>query len=125
MNARARAALTVLFIACGKGTPSVRLPHPPATTPAAFARGDSLFAAHCVRCHGSYALGSDSGPPLLHPMYAPSHHADIAFLLAVRSGVRAHHWTFGDMPPVPDVSDAQSREITVYLRWLQAQAGVR
>jgi hypothetical protein len=27
-------------------------------------------------------------------------HGDQAFLMAAQNGVRAHHWPFGDMPPV-------------------------
>lgn len=104
--------------------PSARLPHPPSPTPGVLLAGDSLFAVHCQRCHGKNALGSDSGPPLLHPIYAPGHHADVAFLLAVRSGVRAHHWTFGDMPAIPALNESQTIDITGYLRWLQMEAGI-
>jgi hypothetical protein len=57
-------------------------------------------------------------------VYAPNHHADFAFLLAVEQGVRAHHWGFGDMPPVPGVSREEAMEITAYVRWLQREVGI-
>jgi mono/diheme cytochrome c family protein len=97
-------------------------PLPP--TPAGHARGESLFVAHCARCHGVAAAGTDSGPPLAHRTYEPSHHGDAAFLLAVRSGVAAHHWRFGNMPPQPQVSDAQVGAITAYVRWVQRERGI-
>jgi mono/diheme cytochrome c family protein len=103
---------------------SARLPDQPSPTPTVLLAGDSLFVAHCQKCHGRFALGTDSGPPLLHTIYAPDHHANVAFELAVQNGVRAHHWTFGDMPPVPGVSAAQAVDITNYIRWLQMEAGI-
>jgi hypothetical protein len=38
--------------------------------------------------------------------------------------VRAHHWQFGDMPPLPDVSPAEVKRITAYVRDLQKKAGL-
>jgi len=84
-----------------------------------------LYVAHCQTCHGKYALGTDHGPPLLHAIYAPGHHADVAFLLAVKNGVRAHHWTFGNMPALPAVDEGQVTNIVAYVRWLQLQAGIQ
>jgi mono/diheme cytochrome c family protein len=92
--------------------------------PAEFQKGKSLFEANCAGCHGEAALGTEQGPPLVHMVYEPSHHADVAFLLAAERGVRAHHWDFGDMPPVTGVSREEIREIVGYVRWLQRQAGV-
>ena len=114
-----------IAIACApEQPPSARLPKPPSPTPTVLLAGDSLFVVHCQRCHGKFALGTDSGPPLLHAIYAPGHHADVAFLLAVRNGVRAHHWTYGNMPPMPPVSESQASDITAYVRWLQMEAGI-
>jgi hypothetical protein len=45
--------------------------------------------------------------------------ADVAFVLAVRRGVRAHHWGFGDMPPQPDASTGEVEAITRCIRELQ------
>jgi hypothetical protein len=61
----------------------------------------------------------------VHAVYAPGHHADVAFRLAVRNGVRAHHWTYGSMPAMPGIGDAEVAGITAYVRWLQAEAGIR
>ena len=93
--------------------------------PARFADGEALFDAHCASCHGHRALGTDRGPPLVHIVYEPSHHADIAFVMAVERGVRAHHWGFGDMPPVPDLSRDRLLLVVEYVRFLQREAGIR
>ncbi len=113
--------------ACGSdrpGSSSREVPRVLAPTPAAFARGESLYLAHCDRCHGHRATGSEIGPPLVHSTYEPRHHADAAFVLAVRNGVRAHHWPFGDMPPVPGLSEDDVASIVAYVRWLQREAGI-
>ena len=65
-----------------------------------------------------------AGPPLVHIVYEPNHHADIAFQRAVALGVAAHHWRFGNMPPVPGVDEAAVERITAYVRWLQRKAGI-
>ena len=90
-----------------------------ATAPAEVAQGKALFEQYCSACHGPAADGTEQGPPLAHKIYEPSHHADAAFVLAVRIGVRAHHWRFGDMQPVPAVTDEMVQEIIGYVRWLQ------
>ena len=102
----------------GKTDPAVQ-----AFSAAAMA-GETLFAQKCAACHGRYAAGSAQGPPLVHKIYEPNHHADISFLLAVRRGVRAHHWRFGNMAPVPGVSDADVMKITSYVRALQRAKGI-
>jgi mono/diheme cytochrome c family protein len=95
-----------------------------AVTPAEHHAGEALFDAHCAACHGPRALGTDVGPALVHIVYAPAHHADEAFQLAVAVGVRAHHWRFGDMPPVPGLGRDDVAAITAYVRWLQRTAGI-
>ena len=92
--------------------------------PEEYAEGDALYQRDCARCHGEDALGALSGPPLLHRVYQPTHHADAAFLLAVRAGVRAHHWNFGDMEALPGVTAEDVGAITSYIRWLQRETGV-
>lgn len=87
-------------------------------------RGEALFQANCAQCHGVNTVGTDQGPPFLHPFYNPGHHGDRAFLAAVRNGVRAHHWNFGDMPPQPQVSSAQLRAIVAYVREIQVANGI-
>jgi len=92
--------------------------------PAEFQQGAELFAASCSSCHGEAALGTAQGPPLVHVVYEPNHHADLSFVMAAARGVRAHHWRFGDMPPRPEVSRDEVTEIVRYVRWLQREAGV-
>jgi mono/diheme cytochrome c family protein len=87
--------------------------------------GAALFATNCAACHGPGAAGSDKGPPLVHKIYEPSHHHDGSFYRAVRQGVRSHHWSLGDMPPVPGVSDGEVGRIIAYVRELQRAAGIR
>ena len=86
--------------------------------------GRVLFDANCATCHGPNASGSDQGPPLVHRIYEPSHHGDMAFLLAARQGVRAHHWRFGNMPAVKGVNDGDVQRITAYVRALQRANGI-
>jgi mono/diheme cytochrome c family protein len=95
-----------------------------APLPPEHASGEALFNANCAVCHGSLALGTRRGPPLVNQIYAPDHHADEAFQIAVARGVRAHHFRFGNMPAVPGVSRAQVDSITGYVRWLQRTAGI-
>ncbi len=86
--------------------------------------GEKAFNAHCIACHGVNAGGSDKGPPLVHQIYEPGHHADMSFVLAAKRGVRAHHWKFGNMPPQPHVSDAEIAAIIRYVRELQVANGI-
>lgn len=97
---------------------------PSSSAGAGLAHGKALFDRHCLVCHGPEGRGSQTGPALVHAVYVPSHHADEAFLLAVARGVRAHHWRFGDMPPLPDLPPAQVKLITAYVRGLQEKAGL-
>lgn len=87
-------------------------------------RGESVFRAHCVKCHGEGAAGTKAGPPLVHRFYNPDHHADITFRWAVERGVRAHHWSFGDMPKIEGVSKDEVDSVIVYIRGLQKKAGI-
>ena len=99
---------------------------PPASgaTPAEFQAGESKFSAHCAACHGVRAVGTSQGPPLVHKIYEPNHHADVAFQRAALNGVRAHHWDFGNMPKIDGVSPDDVDQIIKYIRWLQRQAGI-
>lgn len=87
-------------------------------------RGQAVFDAVCAACHGKNALGSDKGPPLIHPIYNPGHHGDEAFYRAVRMGSPQHHWRFGDMPPQTSVSTEQVAEIIAYVRETQRANGI-
>lgn len=96
-----------------------------ASVPAEFRQGDAKFHANCATCHGEHGTGTDKGPPLVHKIYEPNHHGDLAFQLAAANGVRAHHWNFGNMPKIEGVTPEDVRQITQYIRWLQRQAGIR
>ncbi|MDP3768253.1 MAG: cytochrome c, partial [Dehalococcoidia bacterium] len=86
--------------------------------------GKRVFDLSCARCHGENAAGTAAGPSLVHSVYRPALHADIAFELAVRRGVRAHHGRFSDMPPQPAVPQAEVARITRYVRELQRANGI-
>ncbi|MYC29683.1 MAG: cytochrome c, partial [Chloroflexi bacterium] len=86
--------------------------------------GRELFGANCAQCHGSTATGTDLGPPLVHRLYVPSHHPDFSFQAAVANGVITHHWFFGDMPPVPGLTEADVDNIICYVRTLQRDGGL-
>ena len=89
------------------------------------ALGKPVFDANCAACHGANAAGqSGIAPSLIHPIYRSGHHGDITFLLAVRNGVRAHHWKYGSMSPVEGVTDAEITLITAYVRALQQENGI-
>lgn len=87
--------------------------------------GKRAFDAKCAACHGTNAAGqSGVAPPLVHKIYEPGHHSDMAFILAAKNGVRAHHWRFGNMPPVDGVTDGDVKMITRYIRELQKENGI-
>ncbi len=124
--------LTVIaLVGCNSDTASSNRPET-ATAPASTTatgmpdpvRGASLFAANCAACHGQGGMGSNQGPPLINPIYKPSHHSDFAFYRAVSKGSRQHHWQFGDMPPVSGVSIKDTADIIAYVRQQQRRAGI-
>ncbi|WP_407493803.1 c-type cytochrome [Pseudooceanicola sp. MF1-13] len=87
--------------------------------------GHRAFDAVCADCHGANAAGKMGfGPPLVHKIYEPSHHADMSFVLAVQNGVRAHHWQFGDMPAQSGLTQADVAGIITYVRELQRANGI-
>lgn len=86
--------------------------------------GAVAFDANCLACHGKNGSGTDLGPPLVHDIYNPGHHADESFGRAVRQGVQQHHWRFGNMAPLPQVSDSQLAAIIRYVRELQQANGI-
>jgi cytochrome c len=87
--------------------------------------GQLAFDAKCAACHGTNAVGQDGvAPPLVHKIYEPSHHGDESFQRAAAMGVRAHHWPFGDMPPVEGVTRGDVTMIIAYIRELQRANGI-
>ena len=88
--------------------------------------GERAFVAMCSACHGSNAAGTENGPPLIHNLYRPGHHPDTSFVSAVRQGVVAHHWEFGNMPPLPEMlTNAEIVSIATYVREMQRANGVQ
>ena len=47
----------------------------------------------------------------------------VAFLLAALRGVPQHHWPYGDMPPVPGLSEEDLQAIVAYVREQQRLNG--
>lgn len=87
-------------------------------------QGEALFKANCQACHGLNASGTKLGPPLIHDIYNPGHHSDEAFYLAAATGVRQHHWPYGDMPAQPQVSREDVTLIIRFVRELQEANGI-
>ena len=69
-------------------------------------------------------VGTNTGPPLVHDIYNPGHHDDRSFYRAVKSGVPQHHWRFGNMQPLPKVTESQIGAIVRYVRELQLANGI-
>jgi len=87
--------------------------------------GKRAFEAKCAACHGASAAGQNGvAPPLIHRTYEPSHHSDEAFQRAAKNGVRAHHWPFGNMPPVEGLTRADVQYIVRYVREVQRENGI-
>ena len=118
------AALVAIFILSGCATPGnggdTALPVP---DPDLVAAGAELHATSCASCHGVDLRGTDRGPSHLSEIYEPNHHADGAFLLAVRRGVAPHHWSFGPMPVIESLSDADVEAIVAFVRDAQGREG--
>lgn len=94
------------------------------SVPEEYQAGEERFNELCARCHGMAGRGTNTGPPLVHKIYEPSHHADFAFMRAAMQGVRSHHWKFGNMPKISEATPDDVTQIIPYVRWLQRQAGI-
>jgi len=87
--------------------------------------GKRIFDSACAACHGANAAGTNGlAPPLVHKVYEPGHHADEAFQRAASLGVKSHHWSFGDMPPVQGLTRGDVTMIVTYIRELQRANGI-
>lgn len=88
--------------------------------------GQRIFETSCAACHGQNAVGVEgAGPPLIHIIYEPSHHGDESFQRAVANGVRAHHWGFGNMPPVDGLTRGDVKMIITFIRDIQRANGIQ
>ena len=106
--------------------PSIANVNVPGTLSARADLGQKTYEANCASCHGLNAAGQKGvAPPLVHVNYEPGHHGDESFQRAVVLGVRAHHWRFGDMPPVEGLSRRDVAGIVAYVRELQRANGIR
>ena len=94
------------------------------TLSAAAASGHDIFKINCSQCHGPNAEGTTQGPTLIHKYYEPNHHADGAFYRAATNGVRAHHWRFGNMPPIRTVTTQDVSKIIAFVREVQKANGI-
>ncbi len=120
-------ALAVALAGCDKPGPEQlreRMHLPPPDFKPDPAKGRRLFIAHCARCHGEDVRGTEQGPPLVHEIYRPGHHADLVFHYAVRDGAKQHHWRFGDMPPVENVSPEEVGHMIAFVRREQRNADI-
>ncbi|WP_420477182.1 c-type cytochrome [Noviherbaspirillum sp. ST9] len=118
------AAFLLLSMGAAAQAQSMKIPKPSDGLMPNPGRGKGLFATHCASCHGADLKGSDKGPAMLHKVYEPSHHGDAAFQIAAARGVRAHHWQFGDMAPVPAVTPDDVAHITAFIRAEQRKIGI-
>ncbi|MFY2825144.1 cytochrome c [Ruegeria sp. MALMAid1280] len=106
-----------------EGAAMVAIQMPPIEGNAAI--GQRIFETACAACHGTNAVGVEgAGPPLIHVIYEPSHHADESFQRAVEVGVRSHHWQFGDMPPVEGLTRGDVAMVIDYIREIQRANGI-
>ena len=105
------------------GAAMVEISVPPLTGNAVI--GKRIFDSFCTACHGENATGRQgSGPPLIHVIYEPGHHADEAFQRAVARGVRSHHWPFGDMPRIEGLTRGDVAMVISYIRSIQRENGI-
>ena len=87
--------------------------------------GKNIFELKCQSCHGINAAGRhEMGPPLVHKIYEPNHHSYQSFYRAVALGVKSHHWRFGNMAAIEDLTKADVKAIISYVRELQRENGI-
>ncbi len=119
MTSSVAAAAMFLVSGCVAGSGAVIEPQDPGLV----AAGAELYAANCAECHGSDLRGTERGPSHLSIIYEPAHHADGAFLFAIQRGSRAHHWPFGDMPPVEGLNEDNIEAVVAFVRERQRVEG--
>ena len=117
--------VVVAVLACGSSTVNDVAPPVDATSQdATVYDGEESFQNRCAVCHGQQADGTAAGPPLVNRLYEIGHHPNFSFHNAVNKGVTAHHWNFGDMPPIPNVEHAETDAIICHVRDLQRTEGI-
>ena len=113
-------ALTVVLSACGSDDPVAA---PPVVPLAAEADGATIYQARCASCHSEDLRGTNKGPSQLSIVYEPNHHGDDSYRSAIRNGAPQHHWGFGNMPAVEDITDDQIEQVIAYIRTQQQELG--
>ncbi len=111
--------LAATLAACGSGDEATAPPEP---IPAS-ADGATVYALRCASCHGEDLRGTAKGPSQLSIVYEPNHHNDDTYRNAIRNGVAQHHWAYGNMPIVEDITDQQIELVINYIRTQQQQLG--
>lgn len=94
----------------------------PGPVPPDLTRGERLYNSYCLSCHGRHGRGDGLGAPMLDSLFLAPLVPDTAFFVAVRQGANQKYYSFGAMPPLQRVSDAEVRAILGYVRWVQARA---
>jgi mono/diheme cytochrome c family protein len=85
-------------------------------------RGAAIYGANCASCHGAALEGTNLGPSLLDPVYAPDQLNDDEFRRAVRNGVEETRWDFGPMPANGGLGDEQIDAMLGFVRASQGAA---
>ncbi len=80
--------------------------------------GSKIYNSECAVCHGRLLEGTHKGPSML--AYESAFHPDPDFVAAIKSGVKQHHWSFGDMQPIKSLTDDDIRRVIIYIRKVQA-----
>ena len=83
----------------------------PAIDPVVVERGRGLYSVGCAFCHGSEARGGETGPNLIRSAVILDD-KDGELLIPIVKGGRPER----GMPPRPDLTDAQIKDIAAYLR---------
>ncbi len=116
------AVAAVIIAACGDNATNGDTGISP-QDPELAAQGAGLYQASCAECHGRDLRGTERGPSFLSNVYEPNHHSDVAFLFAVQRGTSAHHWRFGDMPPIEGLTGDEVGAIVAFVRETQRIEG--
>ena len=119
--------LSMILAACEKVDPEERrlsLHLPPPGFKGDTRNGRTHFQKYCMECHGQEGKGTPQGPPLVHKIYQSRHHANLSFHIAVRDGVKSHHWSFGDMKPVLEITPEETEHVVAYIRQEQKKEGI-
>lgn len=113
-------AMVLVLAACGGNGEAADLP----TGAALRAQGADVYANACATCHGEELGGTTAGPPLLAELYAPGRLSDEAMAAAIVDGVPQQYWTFGPMPGVGGLSEADIAAVVAHVREEQRRAGL-